>query len=52
MIDERRKYRGKTKKGGWVFGDLVRIGATEDDGLVLFSENQKYCGTGIEVRES
>ena len=51
MIDERRKYRGKTKKGEWVFGDLVRIGATEDDGLVLFSENKKYCGIGIEITD-
>jgi uncharacterized phage protein (TIGR01671 family) len=51
MIDERRKYRGKTKKGDWVFGDLVRIGATEDDGLALFSENKKYCGIGIEITE-
>ena len=28
---------------------MVRIGATEDDRIVLFSENKKYCGIGIEI---
>ena len=51
MIDEARKYRGKTKSGEWVYGDLVRIGATEDDRIVLFSENKKYCGIGIEITD-
>ena len=51
MIDETRKYRGKTKSGEWVYGDLVRIGATEDNQIVLFSENNKYCGIGIEITE-
>lgn len=51
MIDEARKYRGKTKSGEWVYGDLVRIGATEDDRIVLFSENKKYCGIGTEITD-
>lgn len=51
MIDEARKYRGKTKSGEWVYGDLVRIGATEDDRIALFSENKKHCGIGIEITD-
>jgi uncharacterized phage protein (TIGR01671 family) len=51
MTDETRKYRGKTKSGEWVYGDLVRIGATEDNRIVLFLENNKYCGTGIEITD-
>ena len=51
MIDEVRKYRGKTKSGEWIYGDVVRIGATEDDQIVLFSENKKYCGIGIEITD-